>query len=127
MWSVGANLVSYRHSGILGIFAETPRNNLEKSVAAIKEETDRFEEEPATEAEVQRAKARIRSEWIAELETLHGQAATIAHLTALGREDLATSYLTDLDRVKIPDIHDTCLRILKDKHMTVAMIRPEKT
>ena len=127
LWSVGANIVSYRHSGILGIYAETPQNNLEKSVAAIREETERFEEEPATEAEVQRAKARIRSEWISELETLHGQASLIGHLTALEREELATTYLSDLNRVTNSEIHSACLRTLKNKPMTVAMIRPERS
>jgi len=125
LWSVGANLISYRHSGILGIFAEVPRANLDESITAIQQEMDGLEKEPVTEPEIQRAKARIRSEWLNELETLHGQASLIGHLTALGQEEIALRYLKDLETIDGSDIQATCLDILKDKPMTVAMIRPK--
>ena len=127
VWSLASHFTGFARSGMLSIFAELKPANVKATLEEIREGIGRLSREPPSLQELHRAKSRLKSQWLWDMETLHGQAAVMGHLSALGRADIARTYLADLEKTEPRDIQRTCRELLCEKSMAVAVIRPRKS
>src|SRR5204863_2315640 len=84
MLSVSCDFVPFQQKGLFALFGETRPEKAQEAVWKLTEEIDRVRQAPVQPAELARAKARIKSEWLHGSETPHGQASTLGSLSALG-------------------------------------------
>ncbi len=124
VWSVGSTFISHAGTGAFGVFAECPperARGLTNDVYFILDQavTDGFSTE-----ELARAKAQIRSSWLFGQETYHGQASQWGFYAILGRPLLATTYLKELDRVTLQDLHNLLVIYFGSRQLSGAIVTP---
>jgi zinc protease len=123
--SISCDYIPFVHDGLFSIFGETQPANAEKARLAAKAELAAIEKDPITAAEIQRAQARLKSEWLHAAETPRGQASTLGSLAVFNRLDLVENYLADVDKLtpaKLMDVYD---RYLKGKELSTILLLPQ--
>jgi len=92
--------------------------------AAIDEELTRIQQEPVTDAEMRRAKARMELGLLGGLESADGKASTIGfYQTLLGRPAAAFERMEELERLTPSDILRVARSILHPRGCTSVVVR----
>ncbi len=123
--SIACDYIPFQQKGLFALFGEATPEKAQEALWRIVEEIDRLKQAPVQQAELTRAKARIKSEWLHGSETPHGQANTLGSLSVLGHTELINTYLAQIDAMQPNDLMDVYHRHLEDQKFTVTMVAPE--
>lgn len=123
--SLSCDFISFQHKGIFAFFGESFSKNIKKALEQLKKEIRFLEDDALQQSELDRAKARIKSEWLYGSETPHGQASTLGSLSSLGRLNLIDTYLRDIENLKLDDLARVWAKYLKDQSFYTTIIDPK--
>jgi zinc protease len=117
----------FRDPGLIEIYASARgEHTAEQLLAAIDAELDRVREEPISEGEIERARARAELSLVAGLETADGKASTIGfYETVLGRPAAAFERLEAFGRVTASDLRRVARRYLVRERRSVVLVRAQ--
>src|SRR5690606_16694751 len=103
---VRAFLGPFRDPGLLDVFASARESHTaEEVLAVLDEEFERVKQEPPTDEEIQRARARLELGLVSGLETADGKASTIGfYETVLGEPGAAFARLDSMQRITASDL-----------------------
>ena len=124
---VRASVGPFRDPGLFEIFASAREGHTaEELLVAIDRELLRAREEPVTDEELERARARTELGLIAGLETAEGKASTIGfYETVLGRPAAAFERLDAIRRLGPSDLLRAARRYFSDTARTIVLVRAE--
>jgi zinc protease len=125
VWNVGASFITHAGSGALGIFAECPPDKvrgLPNDIYLLLYDAD---SNGFSQAELDRAKAQMKSSWLFSQETYHGQASQWGFYAALGRPALAATYLKELDKVTPRQLQELLHVYFRNRPLSGAAIIPK--
>ncbi|MCG3203387.1 MAG: putative zinc protease [Elusimicrobia bacterium] len=122
--SIGCDYIPFQQCGLFALFGETTPDKAQEALWRMAEEIDRISEEPVQMAELNRAKARMKSGWLHGSETPHGQANTLGSLHVLGQMDLLSTYLAQIDASTPEDLMEVYKRHIKGKTFFSTMVEP---
>ena len=94
---ISCDYVPFSEKGLFAFFAETTPDKGDEARAEIERALAGLSGRPVEAAELERAKTRIKSEWLFGSESPHGQASTLGSLAATGELDLLSGYLGRLE------------------------------
>jgi predicted Zn-dependent peptidase len=123
--SIACDYIPFQQKGLFSFFGETTQAKAQEALWRVTELVDDVRENPVTPAELARAKARIKSEWLHGCETPHGQATTLGSLSVLGHTDLINTYISQIDSLTPDDVMDIYHRHLEGQIFTITMLEPE--
>lgn len=123
---VRAFVSPFRDPGLFEIFAAAVgSHSAETLLSAIDHELALVREQPVSEAELARARARLELGGVSGLETADGKASTIGfYETVLGRPNAAFERLDALHRVTASDVRRVARRYLIESSRTLVLVRP---
>ncbi len=124
---VRASVGPFRDPGLFEIFASAREgHHAEQLLTAIDKELARACEEPVTNEELERARARTELGLIAGLETVEGKASTIGfYETVLGRPAAAFERLDAIRRLGPSDLLRAARRYFIDTARSIVFVRAE--
>jgi len=124
--SIACDYIPFSQCGIFALFGECFPDKADAALAAVIEEFTGMRKNPIRQAELDRARARIKSEWLQGSETPHGRASTLGSLHALGQIDVIETYLKRIDEITPAELTDLAFRHVDPSKFEVTMIVPEK-
>jgi zinc protease len=124
---VRASVGPFRDAGLFEIFASAREGHTaEELLTAIDAELERVQQEPVTEDEIERARARTELGLIGSLETAEGKASTLGfYETVLGRPSAAFERLDALRRLSTSDLLRAARRFLVPSARSVILVRAD--
>jgi zinc protease len=124
---VRASVGPFRDPGLFEIFASArDGHTAEELLASIDAELALAREQPITEEEIDRARARTELGLVAGLETAEGKASTIGfYETVLGRPTAAFERLDALRRLGPSDLMRAARRYFSDGSRSIVLVRAE--
>lgn len=123
--SISCDYIPFYHEGIFSIFGETQPAKAEKAQAAVKSEIESLEKNPIRPEELQRAQARLKSEWLHSAETPRGQASTLGSLAVFQRLDLIENYLTYISGLTPSRLMNVYGKYLKGREFSTTLLLPQ--
>jgi zinc protease len=124
--SLSCDYMPFQQKGLFAFFGETLPETAERALDAIKKELVDLKRDPIRSDEVERAKARVKSEWVYGAETPHGQASSLGTLSVLGYLPLIGTYLKNVNAVTAADVMDVYERYLAKENFSITTISPQK-
>jgi zinc protease len=124
---VRASVGPFRDAGLFEIFASAREgHSAEELLAAIDAELERVRQEPVTQDEIERARARTELGLFGSLETAEGKASTLGfYETVLGRPAAAFERMDALRRLDTSDLLRAARRFLTPTARSVILVRAE--
>ncbi len=124
---VRASVGPFRDPGLFEVFASArDGHRAEELLVAIDQELSRARQEPISEEEIERARARTELGLIAGLETAEGKASTIGfYETVLGRPAAAFERLDAIRRLGPSDLLRAARRYFSDDSRSIIFVRAE--
>ena len=126
-YSVYSFTSAYHDSGQVGLYVGTRADNIAEALRVIGGELERLREEPATAAELERAKENLKGRVLLALES------TGSRMSRLGSEILAEAPLLNLDEVvasidavSLADLHELANELWIPSRLSVAGIGPDE-
>jgi predicted Zn-dependent peptidase len=126
-YSVYSFTSAYDDTGQIGLYLGTRGDNLEQGLQVVAAELERLRQEPASEAELARARENLKGRVLLALES------TGARMSRLGSEILAGAPLMSLDEiveridaVSIDDLESLARELWDPERISVAGIGPEE-
>lgn len=126
MLSVSCDYVSFQQKGIFAVFGETLPNKADEAQKRLMDEIANLAKNPVQPAELARAKARIKSEWLHGSETPHGQASTLGSLNILGQTNLINTYLAQIETLTVDDLMQAYRTYVENRPFYGTFIVPNK-
>jgi len=103
----------------------SPDTPIEKVEAALRQEVERFKEEPVSEQEMARVRNQIVASKVFEKDSVFYQAMLIGQLETIGLDwRLADEYVENLKKVTPEQIRQVANKYLIDKNLSVAVLDP---
>jgi zinc protease len=117
----------FRDPGLLEIFASAREGHrAEELLDVIEREFVRVQQEPISEPEIERAKARLELGLVSGLETVDGKASTIGfYEVVLGRPAAAFERLAASQRIGAADLRRAARRYLRTSSRSVILVRAQ--
>lgn len=123
--TIDAGGLSTLDEGIFSVSARLDTSNLPRVLEVLAEETGRIAGTPVSSEELERAKARLESDFLGEMETMSGQARTLGFFqTVYGDYTGLDRYLKDIRALTPEDIMRVASKYLKVERMSVGLMRP---
>ncbi len=122
--SIACDYIPFQQRGLFAFFGESVPQKANDALKRINDELNNLQSNPIQPAELARAKARMKSEWLHGSETPHGQATTLGSLSVLGLTDLINTYLAQIDAMKPEELMDVFARHIKGKEFFSTMVAP---
>ncbi len=125
VYVTGSNHASYRDTGIFSVYAGTSPRNFDEVIRIIKEEINRFTQEPVSEQELTRAKDQLRGNLLLSLESTCNRMSRIAK-TELFNDQLLTpeESVAKIDTVTREAILRVARQFFGEQKMILAAIGP---
>lgn len=123
-YSISCDYIPFKQKGLLAFFMETEPGRAEAARKRLDFEIKSILKKPITQEELNRARARIKSEWLHGSETPHGQASTLGSLAVLGSESLISSYLPAVESLTVDELMSAYQRYFDDSFF-ITQIDPE--
>lgn len=123
--SMHCDYISFQQKGLFALFLETKPNLSEKATAAVLEQLKEINVNPINQQELNRAKARIKSDWLHGSETPHGMASTLGTLGTLGQINLIENYLKEVENASVEEINSTFKKYVDNKQFSITRIEPQ--
>jgi zinc protease len=124
--SIACDYIPFSQCGMFALFGEAFPDKADAAIEAIASEFNNLRKDPIRQAELDRARARIKSEWLQGSETPHGRASTLGSLNALGAIDVITSYLKRIDEITVDELMDLAFRHVDPSKFEITLVAPEK-
>jgi predicted Zn-dependent peptidase len=102
--SVSCDFMPYEQKGLFAFFIEALPDRALKAKAELLKELKDVAAHPFRQEELDRARARIKSEWLHGSETPHGQASTLGELAVKNHIDLVSTYLSRIEALTPKDL-----------------------
>lgn len=100
----------------------------EEVVQAVIEEIARVRDYPVTDAEIERARANLESDFIYRRQTVQGQARELGYFVVVNKDpDYDRTYLNALRAVSPADVQDVARRYLVPQNLTGVSVLPDGT
>jgi len=117
----------FRDPGLIEVYAAArEQHTAEELLAAIDEELCRVKEEPVSQAEIERALARLELGLLASLDTADGKASNIGFFhTVLGRPAAAFERLAAMSRTNASELRRSARRFFVPEHRSLVMVRAD--
>ena len=126
--SIGAGNYTPGCPGLFGVGAITDPDKRDAATAAIRAEIRKFQTQPITAAECQKAIKLSLSGHYERLKTMAGQAADIGSNELLvGDPNYSEAYLTALRQVTPADVQRVAKKYLTDENLTITSLDPTGT
>ncbi len=111
--------------GVFGISFQTPVENLDRTLRAVKEEVERIRRGPVTPEELERAKVQVVAGYRTALQTVQDQAEQVGrdYLTT-GNPRFSLDYTERIHSVTPEAVVAAARKHLRPEGLTVAVIRP---
>jgi zinc protease len=118
----------FRDPGLFEVFASARDGKTARELlVAVDDEIERVRSEPVSEAELERAKARLELSLVAGLETVEGKASTIGFYdTILGRPAAAFERLEATASLTPSDMLRVARRYLVKEQRSVILVHPQE-
>jgi zinc protease len=124
--SVSCDYIAFQQKGLFGFFFETLPQKAGMAVTRLTEELERIARAPFLPAELSRAKARIKSEWLHGSETYRGQASTLGSLVVLDQMQLINTYLKQIDALTVDHLMEAYRTYVAGRKFFTTRIEPQK-
>jgi zinc protease len=122
--SAETTLESYPGFGFLSIGVETSPDNIDRAEIAVLTEIELLKREELTDAEMERALAQLeRAHW-GGLETVSQRGEALARFESLGDWKRMDRYVSDLRKVKAPDVKRAAAKYLRLENCSVLEYLP---
>lgn len=124
--SISSYAMTPKEPGIFFITANLEAGNTEKAIKGILEEIKKIEYEGVSNAELEKAKLNLESEFIYSRETMEGRARQIGYFeTSAGGLDYEKRYLEGIKKLTAKDIQNAAEKYLIEDNLTIGMIAPK--
>ncbi len=124
--SIGAYSFAMVDPGLFSIKCTLMPENIKSALAAIMDEIQRISMEPVLEQELSKAKRIAESGYLSTMESMEGQAHTLAFFeTMTGDMFKANEYLEKLRRVTARDIQEVAGFYLRPNSLSTGILMPE--
>jgi zinc protease len=125
VFSVSCDYIGFQQKGLFAFFLESLPAKKDRVKDALMTELANIEKNPIQPAELARAKARIKSDWLYGSETPHGQASTLGSLAVLGELDMLSTYLNKINALGVDELMDAYRRLVKPDAFFETRIEPQ--
>jgi len=123
--SIDCGAYTPRHPGIFGVEAEADPDKRDAAIQAIREEVERFRNEPVTDAELRKAIKTVVSSHLAKFQRMEGQASDMAHNYILtGDPNFSDTYLEKIRQVRAEDLRRVATQYFTNSNLTVTSLNP---
>lgn len=123
---ISCDYIPFQQKGLFSIFSEILPDKTDAALEEIKNELGRLKKNPVQPAELERAKARIKSEWLLSAETAHGQASSLGNLASLGYLNLVETYLQDVAALTAKDLSKAFEKYVEGREFFTTVLVPDK-
>ncbi len=124
--SLACDYIPFSQHGMFAFFGDALPGKADAALKSVFHEMKRLREDPIQEAELSRARARIKSEWLHGSETSHGQASTLGTLFAIRSLSLIDTYLKRIDAATPADLMAVAKKYVNTSAFNITKIVPEK-
>ncbi|MBL7211398.1 MAG: insulinase family protein [Desulfobacteraceae bacterium] len=125
VYGVSAGVYGLADPGLFSIDASLGPENLDKALKAIAEVLIQVSREPVTASELEKAKTIAEADFIFDMETMAGQASTLAFFqTMTGDMYNADDYLEGLKQVTPKDISRVARTYLTPENLSIGIMAP---
>jgi predicted Zn-dependent peptidase len=126
-YSVYSFTAMYAGAGQIGLYVGTRGDNLREALSIVGSELERFAADPATEAELSRAKENAKGRYVLSLESTAARmnrlgSATLAELPLLSDDEV----LERIDSVSLDDVRSLAGELFGDTTYSAAGIGPDE-
>lgn len=123
---IGAWAYNPQEPGMVGISATFDPDREEEVIAAVAAEIARWQEEPFTQAEIDKARRQVLVGALAGLQTARGQVDAIASGEFYaGNPRFTEQYLEVLAEITPERLHEVLIRYLQPQRQTLVLLTPE--
>ncbi len=124
--SISSYAMTPKEPGIFFITSNLEAGNTKKAVSGVLDEIVRIKHEGVTNAELEKAKLNLESEFIYERETREGRARQLGYFeTSAGGLDYEKRYLEGIKKLTLKDIQKAADKYLNKDNLTVGLIVPK--
>lgn len=123
--NLSCDYIPFQQKGVFSFFMDTIPKNSNKAVDELLFQLKKIKNNPIRQEELNRAKARTKSDWLFGSETPRGQASTLGSLSVLGRIDLISNYLNRIEAFTIEDIMNIYSRYLENQKYCITKVEPD--
>ncbi len=125
VYSVSAGAYALSDPGLFSVDAELGPENLDKALEAIAGVITEIIREPVSASELQKAKGIAEAAFVFDMETMEGQARTLAFFqTMTGDMDNADHYLERLKRVSPKEISRVARTYFRPENLSIGIMAP---
>ncbi|MCB4755771.1 MAG: insulinase family protein [Elusimicrobia bacterium] len=125
--AISCDFLSFQQKGMFGFFMEMLPAQYPAAMRSLEIALhDLATKNPIRREELNRAKARVKSDWLYGAETPHGQASTLGSLSILGEIQLIETYLKTVNALTADDLMDIFHRTVKGQKFFVTRVEPNK-
>ena len=125
VYSIDAYSYTPLYPGLFTVQATADPEKVPAVQKAVKELLDEYKENPVSDVELSRARARVTSDYLNSLTTVEGRAQDLgSNQRTAGSYDFSRIYLKGIASVTAGDIQRVASRYFKAENMTMAVIKP---
>ncbi|NDY41379.1 insulinase family protein [Dissulfurirhabdus thermomarina] len=124
--AVDASAFTPAGPGLFEVTAALDPEKVPEALSRLLEELFRLKSEKVLDEEVERAKVRVRTDFVKDHETMQGEARNLGLFETLAGDPAAERrYLEAVDRVGPDDIRRLAEKYFRRRHLNVAMVLPK--
>lgn len=120
-----AGTITSKYPGLLLAEAVFPAEKLEAVKAALFEEIERLQQKGITQAELEKAKNQLESQYIYQLETCEGMAQNLGFYHSMGNYREAEHYLEGLEKTGPEEVMAAARKYLKPENSSLITYLPD--
>lgn len=116
---------TFRDNGLLVSSAAADPSNVKAVTVGILKQIEKLKTNGVTQTELNRAKAKILSDWAFSHETYEQQSDEIGYYTIIGDPSYPTTYVNRINQVTAADVQRVARKYLKPDSYTLAFVLPK--
>jgi len=123
---ISATAYTRIHTGVFSVEFTMGTENVDDVIKSVADEINRVRTEPVDESELNRARRISEAGYLSAMETMKGQAGTLAFFEVMtGDMNHTEEYLKQLRSVTAADIKKAANRYLKPGNLSIGLMAPE--
>ncbi len=128
VYSIYSFYSMFSDSGIFGVYFASDRKNVEKTIEIIFKEFDSIVEKGISVAELNRAKAQVKSSLLIGLESMSNRMQRLAQIELIynGKYSDVDDVIRKIDKIQPEDVQEVASEVLKYERFTKVIINPVK-
>ncbi len=128
VYSIYSFYSMFSYSGIFGVYFASDKKNVEKTIEIIFKEFNSIVEKGIGVAELNRAKAQVKSSFLIGLESMSNRMQRLAQIEFVynGRYSDVEEVIRKIDKIQPEDVQEVASEILRYEKFTKVIINPVK-